>query len=304
MRKIIFSIALIVIFILQSTLMFAMEPDTAEAQKFTKAPIIDGTISAEEWGDASKTDISAGNPANAISKEGGAVTSYSVWFRYDATNFYMAIQVQDEKLVNSQTGAELWNGDALQFELDPKGSWKSQGKNDFTYLSDKALEFVFAYNTFDNVTYAWCFTKGNEPDGEFAVRNENGKTTYEAAIPWSYFSVDAPSADSSIGLTIAVLTASNYDYDGWLEWGSGCIMEKAEEDKSGNNTIVLSATEFTPADNFATSAPTPKPTPTKNPDDPNEKGNGLMFIIGGAIVAAVVIVIVIAMIVIKKKKNS
>lgn len=301
MKKVIIPLLLVVLLLLQSSMVFSMDPDTAEALKFAKAPLIDGTISPDEWGEASKV-ISAGNPPNAILKEGGAVTNYSVWLRYDANNFYMAVQVADEKLVNTNTGHLLWNGDCVQFEVDPKGSWKSQGQTDYTYLSDNTLEFVFACNTMDNITYAYCFTKGEEPEGQYAVKNEEGLTTYEAAIPWSYFGVDAPQAGSAIGLTIAVLTASNYDYDGWLEWGSGCIMEKAEEDKSGNNAITLSATEFTPSENFATSAPTPKPTATKNPNEPDDKGSNLIPIVAG-VAAAVIVIVIISVIIIKKKKG-
>ena len=116
--------------------------------------------------------------------------------------------------------------------------------------------------------------------------------------------MDGPGEE--IGLTIALLTCSSYTYDGWLEYGSGCIMEKAEEDKSGNNKIVLSETEFTPADTYTTFNPTPSPTPEETDDgsdgDTEKGGVDPVVIIVVAAVAVIALIVIIIIIRMKKKK--
>ncbi|HHT94203.1 MAG TPA: hypothetical protein GXZ66_11980 [Clostridiaceae bacterium] len=303
-RVIILCFLIIAVLSTQLVSVNALEPDTREALKFTKPPTIDGTISAEEWGDPTVKGIKHGEPSNAIAKDSSQDITFDVWVRWDDNNVYIALQTPDEKLINLNTGELMWNGDAVQLEVDPLGNWQSQGKSDYTYVSENAREIVYSNNSNDHKAQAWCYTLGGEPEGEYSISNVDGTTTYEISIPWSFFDVDGPGEE--IGLTIALLTCSSYTYDGWLEYGSGCIMEKAEEDKSGNNKIVLSETEFTPADTYTTFNPTPSPTPEETDDgsdgDTEKGGVDPVVIIVVAAVAAIALIVIIIIIRMKKKK--
>ena len=302
MRKLLVVTFLIIAIFSQAALVNALEPDTGEALKFTKPPTIDGTISPEEWGEPTKKDVQHGSPANAIARNPEQGIKFDLWLRYDDNNVYIALQTPDENLINTNSGHDMWNGDAIQLEVDPLGNWQSQGKSDYYYLSDNAREIAYSYSSKEHKSQAWCYTIGGEPEGEFAVANRDGLTTYEISIPWSFFDVEAPAAGSDIGFTVALLTCRDYSYDGWLEYGSGCLLEKSEEDSSGNNKIVLSESEFTPADTYPTFEPTPEPTPEPTDDGEEEDKSSPLVTIG--IIAALVVVAIIVVIIIRSKKKQ
>lgn len=301
-KLLVFTFALIML--LNISVVFASEPDKRDALKFTKPPKIDGIISEEEWGPPTVAGITHGSPANATARHPEMGLTYDLWLGWDTDNLYVGVKVLDEALINHNTQASLWDGDALQMEIDPLGNWQSHGEDEYYYISDKTKEFAYGFNFESKESKGWCFTIGEEPEGDYAISNEDGYSYYEISLPWSYFEVEAPEDDSIIGFTIAILAASDYSYDNWLEYGSGCIMEDADRVKSGNNQIVLSKSTFTSEDVYPTIDITPRPTleplATETSDsNGGGKTNLLWYILIPVVLLALVVV---AVIILKKKK--
>lgn len=129
--------------------------------KFTKQPTFDGTVSKEEWGKPTLT-VAAKNAANKDdNKEVSPENTYAefefesffnkmyfdMWLRWDSEYFYLAVRVNDPDGHSLSNYADnMWNGDSLQFRIDPAGPSSGMYSKfpDFDYKNDP-----FEYKKFD-----------------------------------------------------------------------------------------------------------------------------------------------------------
>ena len=206
-----------------------------EAPYFDVKPTIDGVVSPEEWGEPSvvvnqaevenskfvvEGDTPSANDYNTFFYRNPAATydaenlnmKYTLWIRWDENFFYFAAKVNDPDGHSLKNGKnETWNGDAIQFRVDPEGynassslgpdmydadydgkPWSRDDIDDFCIgFVESAGGFTEAWNNATN-TGMTAFSGGNAnvavtPAGaNFNADTAAGITTYEFAVPWGY----------------------------------------------------------------------------------------------------------------------
>lgn len=208
--------------------------DYVNALYFETAPTIDGYVTEAEWGERTIELYSEdlGNKDFATSYYNSffywkgvseAASLYPmaalVWLRWDENYFYVAALVRDYNAHSLKHGkGETWNGDALQFRVDPMGANAKTGGGAYdpelaTPWSDatKIPDFLVGYVQIAG-GFVECFESTNDKGltayskpvfGEVKVavapseQNASnplgyhadaaaGYTTYEVAIPWKY----------------------------------------------------------------------------------------------------------------------
>jgi hypothetical protein len=174
------------------------------------------TLGVETW--ESDADISA--------------TWYVTW---DANNLYFACEVRDEFHENTQTGVNIWNGDNVQFAIDPvnaKGGY-----------ADHVYEYGYALTTTGLEVWRWAThtATAGENSTFVVVRDDSaGTTIYEAAIPKDDIAPIDLAAGNVIGFS---LIANDNDVSGgqggWVGWGSHAVVYGKEAGKL--NDLTLSA---------------------------------------------------------------
>ncbi len=206
--------------------------DYVEALYFENEPTIDGYVTEAEWGERTiemySSDFGTVNEPcpyyNSFFywKKGSAEQNPMealVWLRWDENYYYVAAIVHDfdgHSLKHGQS--DTWNGDAIEFRVDPEGPNAATGGDDYdpnigTPWSDvtKIPDFLVGYVQIAG-GFVECFESTNDKGltaysrpvfGEVKaavapseMNSENplgyhedaaaGYTTYEIAIPWKY----------------------------------------------------------------------------------------------------------------------
>lgn len=158
-----------------------------------------------------------------------SVTWYAAW---DDNNFYFAALVKDDKHENKQTGANIWNGDNIQFTIDPT--------NAKTNYANFVYEYGYALTTKPEV---WRWTTHTATKGESSkyvvVRNNSaGTTTYEVSIPEGNIAPADLSAGKVLGFAVIVNeNDSSGGQGGWLGWGAHALVYGKEANKLNNLTL-------------------------------------------------------------------
>ncbi len=206
--------------------------DYVEALYFTAAPTIDGYITEEEWGAVTiemqndwcaTKDDSAPYYNSFFYWKGGTPESNpmeaDIWLRWDENYYYVGVKVRDYDGHSLKHGKnETWNGDALQFRVDPEGpNAATYGEYYSTDIgtpwsaADSIPDFITGYvqiaggfvECYDNANYKGLTAYSNPVFGAVKVavapseQNADnplgyhddaaaGYTTYELAIPWKY----------------------------------------------------------------------------------------------------------------------
>ncbi len=223
-----------------------MAAENYNAANMAKAPAIDGNLS--DWSGVKGASLTGSKTVTGKvddkdvykdwetlgvetwdSDADLSVTWYAGW---DANTFYFAALVKDDKHENKQTGANIWNGDNIQFALDP-----TNAKKDYANV---VYEYGYALTTKPEV-YRWSTntaTKG-ETSKYAVVRNDGaGTTTYEASIP----KTDIAPADLAAGkiLGFAIIVNENDTsggQGGWLGWGAHALVYGKKGDRTNNLTL-------------------------------------------------------------------
>lgn len=209
--------------------------DYVEAPYFTSAPTIDGYVSEAEWGERlfyANSDDAANlffnspyyNTFVSYFWEDKYIAEvckheFDGWLGWDENNFYVAVKVRDYDGHSLRFGShETWNGDSIEFILDPQGPNSSMGGDpydpamespweDVTILPDIMAGYVQVAGGFVE-----CFDKqaqigltdysrpvfgavdvavapsdeGAENPINYSEDTQMGYTTYELAVPWKY----------------------------------------------------------------------------------------------------------------------
>ncbi len=251
--------------------------------------------------------------------------SYLLWLSWDENYFYIGAKVNDPDGHSNNNGrGEIWDGDALQVRIDPLGANGINGGIEFDPKLDAPydykpwssysvcdLRFGYSLNA-GGFNEAWNSTPGVNQNmllntaytqsmglvdmaigyagSGYTADTENGITTYEIAIPWSYIDYDkagrqhnyykfanfkkqsggviTQGPDGAIGYEYG-MSAVVFNADGasggnyWnalLTWGSGIAgiqhTEESYKTCAGSNAVILAADKVSedPAydPNFAT----------------------------------------------------
>ena len=227
---------------------------TVEALFFDRLPKIDGTISEEEWGKPTVSNVKyPENKQTDVKDDERTDVCFDIWFRYTYDGFYLALQTPDTSPCNVNTdSASIWNGDCLQIRIDPEGCTVDIGKTPSTSRNDnyssKYQELAFAYDKAHKSCSAYCY-KGvmggsflQSEGGKYGASNDGKVTTYELFIPWDELVDKAPAIGDSYGIAAALLTATegenNNKWQNWLEWGCGVINGR-DKNVCGTNRLTF-----------------------------------------------------------------
>lgn len=174
---------------------------------------VDGTLDDLSGVQGIHVDL-AQDGKNLVNDYGGADDlSGDVWFTYDADNLYLSAAINDDVQYQDQTGANIWQGDSIQFALTPG----LPGETGYGY------EYGVALTPDGPQVYRWSAitgTTGQVANPTVAVRRGGTDTVYELAIPWAQLAPIIP-ADGLMSLSMLVNDNDGGGRKGWIEWGSG-----------------------------------------------------------------------------------
>lgn len=143
--------------------------------------------------------------------DGAEDSSASGWGAVSDRGIHLLVIVRDESHGNSQSGGDIWNGDALQIGIDGRGDG-SHGMDPSTRATFGPDDMAISVALTDDGAVGYVHFSGNSdlqrsamPDGTVAVvRNEDAKlTTYDVTVPWEM--MDTPAGlYATVGVAVQV----------------------------------------------------------------------------------------------------
>jgi hypothetical protein len=188
----------------------------AEAPRAQVAPGIDGALS--EWTAAPALTVGPDGAANLKDHGGEADLSGQVRVMWDDACLYFAAEVTDQEHSAPQPHQNMWQGDCLQIAVRPGGPTR-------TSSYDGVHELGLALTVDGPELWQWMPEERVVTEGQVAVVRHEGRTLYEAAIPWSALGL-SPEAGRSAGFSLTLNDNDGAGFRGWLEWSSGLCGQK------------------------------------------------------------------------------
>lgn len=196
------------------------------AEKAVTAPVIDGALTDNEWSDAMEFKMDDISQTQQITDWTVDDLSASGYVKWDSNKLYLSAVVKDDVHIQENSGANIWNGDGIQFAIDPQRMSASK--------ATAWNEIGMALNNAGLVnTYRWSAISGKTTGALpnmlcSIVRDEVTKTTtYEASIPWNDILPEGQTIDegSDIGFSLLV-NDSDGTGRGWIEYMGGIGLSK------------------------------------------------------------------------------
>jgi hypothetical protein len=189
------------------TLLARPNGDPLTARRVTAAPTIDGDVS--EWGALPYAiDQVTFKPENW---KDATDCSGLFMLGWDDQNLYVAVQVKDDVVTQTQTGELIFKGDSLEVIIDANlGA-------DFVDAKLSSDDYQLGLSPGDLVkgtpaveAYLWFprTKKGTPPGVVVAARPASDGYTVEAAIPWSVYGL-APSLNNRYGFALSISDNDN-----------------------------------------------------------------------------------------------
>ena len=194
-------------------------------------PVIDGTVSENEWRGGKELWLGEGNEYELFtSYKGDSDLSGNIKYMWDEDNLYMLCQMTDDIFYQKEAGSGIWSGDSVQIGVY-YGQIAHNDQRLFTELGFALTPngpFVAKYSTEPGAT---VFTEhqGEAEMTQLAVTRNGKLTTYEARIPWAeLLTADAPrlTLGESVRFNMIVNDNDGAGRWGWVEYGSGIGVEK------------------------------------------------------------------------------
>ncbi|WP_206319085.1 glycoside hydrolase family 3 C-terminal domain-containing protein [Actinacidiphila epipremni] len=165
--------------------------------------------------------------------------SGKVWLDWDAAHLYLTADLTDDVFSEPATGADIWQGDCLQFAATSGVPGSSAAPS--TASVDGHYEYGAALTSLGEQLYRW--TAPTEGSGQVTnavvhvTRDEAAHTTlYRLAIPWSDLTSVQPTANTVFSFALDDNDKDNGVRKGYTQWGDGIGSSK---DVAGFNMAQL-----------------------------------------------------------------
>ncbi|CAG6392868.1 glycoside hydrolase family 3 C-terminal domain-containing protein [Streptomyces cocklensis] len=155
---------------------------------------------------------------------GASDLSGKVWLDWDSTNLYLTANLTDDVFSEPATGADIWQGDCLQFAATSGVPGSSAASS--TASVNGHYEYGAALTSAGAQLYRWIApTEGSGQVTNATVhvtRDEAAHTTlYQLAIPWSDLTSVQPAANTVFSFALDVNDKDNGVRKGYMQWGDG-----------------------------------------------------------------------------------
>ena len=134
-------------------------------------------------------------------------------FLWDDANLYLQVAVTDDKFVQTFSGGDTWQGDGVQFAVQPEYDRRPQAKfAEFSVALVGGRPDVFvAHDDLGGATKATATAE---------IQQEGTRTVYRIAVPWAGLGIK-PAAGRTIAVSMLVNDNDGNGRRGWMEWGDG-----------------------------------------------------------------------------------
>ena len=192
--------------------------------KADKQPVIDGVINAGEWDKSTPMTLNSESMVRLMSDwQGNKDLSGKVYAMWDTENFYLAAEVEDNILGDTDEFDRVWACDSIQFAFTEARVFG--GKR-----TEYGLGIVDGVPSFFRYSFLAVDTdimggkdSGNYDNIEVDIKRQGTKTYYEAKIPWVQIYGKEINPGSYKGLYFSLLINDNDGFGrrGWLEYCPG-----------------------------------------------------------------------------------
>lgn len=192
---------------------------------YVSRPIpLNGTLHAAAWAKSPVLRINQANQFFSFSAarhwHGPQDLSGTMRLLWSKKYLYVGVHVTDCLFCNNAMGVNLWQGDGLQFLVDPVRAWaKKIGYYDYSMAVGR------------NGPQAWCNSSADSsaPVGNAAdivvsyhrLNKANGDITYVLAIPWSRLAPFRPAIGADLGLSMILNDANTHGRNCYMGWYAG-----------------------------------------------------------------------------------
>lgn len=158
-------------------------------------------------------------PPDVVPWKGPADLSAKLFFCYDESAFYLFASVQDDKLEPWGEGRSIYQGDCLQFGIDPDNDARPREhyRNDYEYGS-----------AYGRLPWCWVAPDGGKENAQYEdlVSRTGDRTIYRIRVPWKLLSPLEPVAGKVFGMGIVINDRDNGNAQFRLEFGGGIAAGK------------------------------------------------------------------------------
>jgi hypothetical protein len=175
-------------------------------------PTVDGDLA--EWSELAPVALGPAQAGNIKGYGGASDLSARVWLAADDRALYVAALVTDNQHTQANERANMWQGDAIQFDLRP-------GMPPRHSTFDGVLEFGLALTPGGPQLWSWMPEERVVSEARVQVVRAGDQTRYEAAIPWSALPGLSPSPGAVAAFSLTVNECDGKEFRGWLELTPG-----------------------------------------------------------------------------------
>lgn len=156
-------------------------------------PVVDGKADKDEYSSDTWFDIKAGEPTSQYNKEmyeslynsgkmhlGDEDLSAKATMKYDEESVWFFIDVTDDKFVNNEVDAMIWNGDGIQIGITDENIARGSKYCELTVALTHEGPQVYRHKTNNSSNPIGIVT-----DCEVAIVRDGNHTKYEIRLPWN-----------------------------------------------------------------------------------------------------------------------
>jgi beta-glucosidase len=155
---------------------------------------------------------------------GSSYLSGKIWYDWDSTYLYITADITESAFSNTATGANIWEGDSLQFAATTGVPGSSATTS--TASTNGHYEYGAALTPDGSQLYRWTSPAqgaGQVTDATVNVTRDDATDTtlYEIALPWSDLTSVQPTANTVFSVSAMLNNVDSGVRNGYLEWGGG-----------------------------------------------------------------------------------